>query len=84
MKALQDGNVEITAIHNHLIGESPRIIYIHMGGHGDPVKMAQTIKQAVGLTKTPLPQGRRRKGNCGRSCIRRGCCGRDHGSAKAP
>src|SRR5229473_3856977 len=57
MKALQDGGVEITAIHNHLIGESPKIIYVHMGGHGDPVKMAQTIKQAVGLTKTPLPQG---------------------------
>jgi len=57
IKALLDGGVEVTAIHNHLIGESPRIIYIHMGGHGDPVKMAQTIKRAVGLTKSPLPQG---------------------------
>src|SRR6202158_1979028 len=57
MKALQDGGVEGTALHNHLIGESPRILYIHMGGHGDPVKLAQTIKHAVGLTKTPLPQG---------------------------
>jgi len=57
MKALLAGGVEVTAIHNHLIGESPKIIYIHMGGHGDPVKMAQTIKQAVGLTKTPLPPG---------------------------
>ena len=57
MKALLDGGVEVTAIHNHLIGESPKIMYIHMGGHGDPVKMAQTIKQAVELTKTPLPPG---------------------------
>jgi hypothetical protein len=57
MKALLDGGVEITAIHNHLIGESPKLIYVHMGGHGDPVKRAQTIKQAVGLTKTPAPQG---------------------------
>jgi hypothetical protein len=57
MKALLDGGIEVTAIHNHLIGESPKIIYIHMGGHGDPVKMAQTIRHAVGLTKTPLPQG---------------------------
>jgi hypothetical protein len=57
MKALQDGGVEITALHNHLLGESPKIMYLHMGGHGDPVKMAQTIKKAVGLTKTPLPQG---------------------------
>ena len=57
MKTLDDGGVEVTALHNHLIGESPRILYIHMGGHGDPVKMARTIKQAVALTKTPLPQG---------------------------
>jgi len=56
MKALQDGGVEITALHNHLLGESPKIMYLHMGGHGDPVKMAQTIRQAVGLTKTPAPQ----------------------------
>ena len=57
MKALQRGGVEVTALHNHLLGESPKIMYIHMGGHGDPVKMAQTIKEAVGLTKSPLPQG---------------------------
>ncbi len=57
VKTLLDGGVEVTAIHNHLIGESPKLIYVHMGGHGDPVKMAQTIKQAVGSTKTPLPQG---------------------------
>ena len=56
MKALQQGGVEVTALHNHLVGESPKIMYVHMGGHGDPVKLAQTIKQAVGLTKTPLPQ----------------------------
>jgi hypothetical protein len=47
MKTLEDGGVEVTALHNHLIGESPRILYIHMGGHGDPVKMARTIKQAI-------------------------------------
>ena len=56
MKALQRGGVEVTALHNHLIGESPRIMYVHMGGHGDPMKLAQTIKQAVGLTKSPVPQ----------------------------
>lgn len=57
MKALLDGGVEVTALHNHLNGESPKIMYVHIGGHGDPAKMARTIKQAVGLTKTPLPQG---------------------------
>jgi hypothetical protein len=55
MKALQEGGVEVTAIHNHLLGESPAIKYIHMGGHGDPVKLAQTVIKAVALTKTPMP-----------------------------
>jgi uncharacterized protein DUF1259 len=57
MKALHEGGVEVTALHNHLVGESPKIMYIHMGGHGDPVKLAQAIKRAVSLTKSPLPQG---------------------------
>jgi hypothetical protein len=57
MKALQDGGVEVTALHNHLLNESPKIMYIHMGGHGDPVKLARAIKQAVALTKSPFPQG---------------------------
>ena len=57
MKALQEGGVEVTALHNHLIGESPKVWYIHMGGHGNPVKLGQTVKSAVALTKTPLPQG---------------------------
>ncbi len=56
MKALQDGGVEVTALHNHLLGETPKIMYVHMGGHGDPVKMAQTIKKAIALTKTPTPK----------------------------
>lgn len=57
VKALLEGGVEVTAIHNHLLQESPKISYLHMGGHGDPVKLAQVIKHAVGLTKTPIPQG---------------------------
>jgi hypothetical protein len=56
-KALHEGGVEVAAIHNHLVGETPKIMYIHMGGgHGDPVKLAQAVKHALGLTKTPLPQ----------------------------
>ncbi len=55
MKTLQDGGVEVTALHNHLLGESPQIMYVHMGGHGDPVKLAQTVMKAVALTKTPMP-----------------------------
>jgi hypothetical protein len=57
MQTLQEGGVEVTAIHNHLLGESPAIKYIHMGGHGDPVKLAETVVKAVASTKTPMPPG---------------------------
>jgi Domain of Unknown Function (DUF1259) len=57
MKTLQEGGVQVTALHNHLLQESPKIMYIHMGGVGDPVKMAATVKAAVALTKTPPPGG---------------------------
>jgi Domain of Unknown Function (DUF1259) len=57
MKTLQEGGVQVTALHNHLLQESPKIMYIHMGGIGDPVKMAATVKAAVALTKTPPPAG---------------------------
>ena len=52
---LQAGGIEQTAIHHHVIHESPRVLYMHIHGHGDPVKLATTIREAVALTKTPAP-----------------------------
>jgi hypothetical protein len=54
MRTLQAGGVEQTALHNHLLGESPRVMYMHVSAHGDPAKIAQTIRAALGTTKTPL------------------------------
>ena len=55
MRQLQEGGIEISAVHNHLIGESPHIVYMHIASHGDAVKMAHAIHDAVALTKTPGP-----------------------------
>src|SRR5882724_2509164 len=55
MRKLQEGGIEIAAVHNHLIGESPHVVYIHISSHGDAVKMAQVIHDAVALSKTPGP-----------------------------
>jgi hypothetical protein len=54
MARLQDENIEITALHNHLLNESPRIMYLHIDGHGDAVKLAQSLHAALALSKTPL------------------------------
>ena len=55
MAKLQEGGIQEAAIHNHLIGESPRIIYMHIASHGDAVQMAKAIHEALALTKTPPP-----------------------------
>jgi hypothetical protein len=50
---LQEGGVEQTAIHHHIIQESPRILYMHVHGHGDPRAIATTVRAALALTGTP-------------------------------
>lgn len=50
---LQEGGVEQTAIHHHLLRETPRVYYVHVHGHGDPAKLAATIRAALALTKLP-------------------------------
>jgi uncharacterized protein DUF1259 len=53
MGKLQDGGIEITAVHNHLLHESPRVMYMHIGGHGNAVKLARAIHSALEATGTP-------------------------------
>ncbi|HVJ08510.1 MAG TPA: DUF1259 domain-containing protein [Acidisarcina sp.] len=55
MLKLQQQGIEQTSIHNHLLGESPRVIYMHIEGHGDPVALARSLASAIALTKTPPP-----------------------------
>lgn len=52
--ALQEGGVEQTALHNHLLGESPNVMYVHFIGHGDASKLARALHDALALTKTPM------------------------------
>jgi len=51
---LQQGGVETTALHNHVLNESPRIMYMHIHAMGDAVKIAKTMHEALALTKTPF------------------------------
>jgi hypothetical protein len=51
---LQKGGVEQTAIHNHLVGEAPHVVYMHIMAKGDAEKIAQTIHDVLAGTKTPM------------------------------
>lgn len=51
---LVEENLDITAIHNHLINETPNVKYIHFHGSGDAVQLAKKIKSVFAVTATPL------------------------------
>lgn len=53
MSKLAETGIEITALHNHLLRANPATFYLHVGGHGDPVKMATAIHTALTTSKTP-------------------------------
>jgi hypothetical protein len=55
MMKLQEEGIRESAVHNHLMGESPRILYMHIASHGNAVEMAKAIHDALALTKTPAP-----------------------------
>jgi hypothetical protein len=54
LKKLVEKNLKITAIHNHLINESPNVKYVHFSGMGDAVQLAEAIKAVLETTATPL------------------------------
>jgi hypothetical protein len=54
MAKLMEGGLEITAVHNHLLRANPATFYMHVSGHGDPLKMADVIHDALAASKTPL------------------------------
>jgi hypothetical protein len=51
---LQDGGVEVSALHNHVLRESPRVMYMHIHAMGDATKIAKAIHDALALSKTPF------------------------------
>jgi hypothetical protein len=55
MQKLVASGIEITALHNHLLHESPQVMYMHIHGHGDAVKLATEIHGVLSATKTPPP-----------------------------
>lgn len=45
----------VTAVHNHLVGEEPRIIYVHYEGEGPATDLARRLSLILALTATPRP-----------------------------
>ncbi|HTK95636.1 MAG TPA: DUF1259 domain-containing protein [Terriglobales bacterium] len=54
ISALQRSGIDVTGVHNHLIGETPRVMYVHFFGKGDAAKLAQGLHDALAATRTPM------------------------------
>jgi hypothetical protein len=51
---LEQGGIEMTALHKHMRDESPRIWWMHVHSHGDPVQAARALRSALDKSGTPL------------------------------
>lgn len=54
MKKLRSAGFDITAVHNHVLNETPRVIYLHYMGHGKSIELAKSLHAALAESKTPL------------------------------
>jgi hypothetical protein len=54
MAKLNAAGLEVTAVHNHLLNETPHMMYMHYMGHGPAQKIAQSLRDALAESKTPL------------------------------
>jgi hypothetical protein len=46
-EALRDNCIEVTALHNHMVGEQPRLYFMHFWAHDDALKLAAGLKAAL-------------------------------------
>lgn len=54
VRSMRAGGIEVTAIHNHFLDESPRIMFIHFMARGPAARLAHAFRMALGATSTPL------------------------------
>jgi Domain of Unknown Function (DUF1259) len=51
---LEEGGIQVTALHHHLDNLEPDVLFMHVAGAGDAVELAQALHAGLALSKTPL------------------------------
>ncbi len=51
MSAALDSGLEVTALHNHFLWDSPRVMFMHIGGMGDDETLARAVGRVFGKLK---------------------------------
>ena len=57
LKALREHGIQVTALHNHALGDNPRLFYMHFWANDEAVKLARGLKTALDLTNSKKPEG---------------------------
>jgi hypothetical protein len=47
LKALRGADIDVVAIHQHMTGEQPRIMFLHYWGTGRTVELAKGLRAAL-------------------------------------
>jgi len=55
VRALRANNLEVVAVHNHMIGEEPRMMFLHYLGRGPALTLAQGFRAALDQLGKPHP-----------------------------
>jgi hypothetical protein len=50
IKALIENNIEVVAVHNHMVHEQPRIFFLHYWGVGTAEQLAEGLRAALDQT----------------------------------
>jgi hypothetical protein len=53
LKALRENGIEVTAVHNHMLDEQPRLFFVHFWANDDAKKLAQGLKAALAHVNVP-------------------------------
>ena len=56
MTKLAAGGIDVTALHNHLLRNQPFTMYMHVLGHGDPVKLAAALTRRSQKARPRFPR----------------------------
>ena len=51
MSACLDGGLEVTALHNHFFYDAPKVMFMHIGGHGSVEHLAGAVRKALDKIK---------------------------------
>jgi hypothetical protein len=47
LHALRDNGIEVTALHNHMLDDEPRLFFIHFWAHDDAARLAKGLRSAL-------------------------------------